>query len=183
MSPQLYPRSYEAGLHQGAKALTNPAIHDENQIGVDMSNRSGPTSTHVDISWRALWQQLQFPLLVGITLAAVACPLTALAFGINSSSIFLMSSIGGSCLAIPLLIVAISYYLDFQYASYRNSSSRTVQSPGEAPPMPRTYSQSEGIQDQANLQPKADENIENCAGASADKQIPPPGCTSPREKE
>ena len=80
-------------------------------------------------------------------------------------------------------IVAISYYLDFQNASYRDSSSSTVQNPDEAPPMPHTYSQNEGIQDQANLQPKADENIGNYDGASADKQILPPGCTSPRKKE
>ena len=88
-----------------------------------MSHGSRPTRTRADISLQAFWQQLQFPLIVGITFSAVACPLTAIAFGINSSSILIMSSIGGSCLVIPFLIVAIGYYLDSQNASYRDSSS------------------------------------------------------------
>ena len=79
-----------------------------------MSHRSRPTSTRPEISWGAFWQQIKFPLTVGITLGVVACSLTAAAFGFNSSSIFLMASIGGSCLIIPFLIVAISYYIDSQ---------------------------------------------------------------------
>ena len=79
-----------------------------------MSHGSRPTSTRTEISWRTFWQEIKFPLTVGITLGVVACSLTAAAFGFNSSSIFLIASIGGSCLIIPLLIVAISYYIDSQ---------------------------------------------------------------------
>ena len=65
-------------------------------------------------SRRSPWQQLQFPLSVGFGLGLVTCTLTTLAFGTNSSTIPIMVFTAGSCLIMPMVIVAIGNYMDSQ---------------------------------------------------------------------
>ena len=77
-----------------------------------MRQQSRPQGTRPANLWRSLWQQLRFPLSVGTLLGLTACTLTAISFGINPRSIFLISCMAGSALGIPILIVLIGYCLD-----------------------------------------------------------------------
>lgn len=62
--------------------------------------------------FKVIWQQGKPPLALGAVLGAITCTTVGIAFGTGHSGIFLMASIGGSFLLIPVLIVAISHFLD-----------------------------------------------------------------------
>ena len=79
-----------------------------------MRHQNRPQGPRPGNSWRSLWQQLRFPLSVGFALGLVICTLTTLAFGANLSTIPLMVFIAGSCLVMPIVIVAIGNYMDSQ---------------------------------------------------------------------
>ena len=79
-----------------------------------MRHQNRPQGPRPGNSWRSLWQQLRFPLSVGFALGLVTCTLTTLAFGANSSTIPLMIFIAGSCLVMPMVILAIGNYMESQ---------------------------------------------------------------------
>ena len=62
---------------------------------------------------KAVWEQAKIPLSMGAIISAITCTLVWLTFGTSNSSVFVIASIGSSFLVIPVLIVAISHYLDF----------------------------------------------------------------------
>ena len=61
---------------------------------------------------KVIWQQGKFPLALGTVLGTIICTTVGVAFGTGQSGIFLMATIGGSFLVIPVLIVGISHFLD-----------------------------------------------------------------------
>ena len=56
---------------------------------------------------RELWGEARFPLLASGSLGVVACPLVLVLFGTGGQALMFASFIGGSCLAVPLLIVGL----------------------------------------------------------------------------
>ena len=82
-----------------------------------MRHQNGPQGQRPGSSWRSLWRQLRFPLSVGLALGLVICTLTTLAFGANLSTIPIMVFTAGSCLVMPIVIVAIGNYMDSQNES------------------------------------------------------------------
>ena len=64
--------------------------------------------------WRSIGHDVRLPLTFGIILGAPACALTALVYGLSSTSIYMMANIAGACLILPFVILAISHYLHIQ---------------------------------------------------------------------
>ena len=64
--------------------------------------------------WRALWCDVRLPLTFGLILGVPACALTALVYGLNSTSVYMIANIAGACLILPFVILAISHYLHIQ---------------------------------------------------------------------
>ena len=62
--------------------------------------------------FKVIWEQGKFPLAMGVVLGAISCTTVGVAFGTGYPGNFLIACIGGSFLVIPILIVAISHFLD-----------------------------------------------------------------------
>ena len=60
---------------------------------------------------KRVWEETKFPLAVSALLGGITCTMVDVALGTSQTGVFLMSSIGGSYLVIPVLISAISYCL------------------------------------------------------------------------
>ena len=77
------------------------------------SKRDGGTRNPNTFRLR-LWREIKRPLLVGLPITLVTCPLIFLAFGTTERAIFLMATIVGAYLATPFLMLAAGYLLGNQ---------------------------------------------------------------------
>ena len=76
-----------------------------------MRDRSRLKGNGLGNFYKGVWEETKFPLAVGALLGGITCTIAGIAFGTSQTGVFLMSSIGGSYLVIPVLIGVISYCL------------------------------------------------------------------------
>ena len=74
-----------------------------------MSRAHQPPGSQTPEPDPTIWQQLKWPVILGVLFGAGACALARIIYGTTPEAFFLMAAIGGSCLVIPSLIVIISH--------------------------------------------------------------------------